>query len=215
MLTVRDVTVAFGDTVVLDRVSLDVDDAEIVALLGASGSGKSTLLRVIAGIVRPDAGAVVIDGHDVTGAPTHRRSVGMMFQDDQLFPHLDVGGNVGFGLRMAGIGRVERAARVGEMLDLVGLTGFASRSIDDLSGGEAKRVALARSLAPSPRALLLDEPLTGLDRDLRERLAGDVEAVLRATRTTAVWVTHDAAEAEAVADRVVQMTDLGVADGQG
>ncbi|NNE13061.1 MAG: ABC transporter ATP-binding protein [Ilumatobacter sp.] len=208
MLSVRDVTVAFGDTVVLDRVSLDVGEGEIVALLGPSGSGKSTLLRVVAGIVAPDSGSVAIDGRDVTRVPTHLRSVGMVFQDDQLFPHLDVGGNLAFGLKMAGTGRVEREARVDELLDLVGLAGFARRSIDDLSGGEAKRVALARSLAPTPRALMLDEPLTGLDRELQRRLADDVEAVLRLTHTTAIWVTHDAAEAAAVSDRTVQLDDL-------
>lgn len=212
MLSVREVTVAFGDNVVLDRVSLDVEDSEVVALLGPSGSGKSTLLRVVAGIVTPDEGAVLFDGEDVTDVPTHRRQVGMVFQDDQLFPHLDVGGNIGFGLRMAGVDRSERAARIDEMLDLVGLAGFAGRSVDDLSGGEAKRVALARSLAPSPRALMLDEPLAGLDRELQDRLADDVEAVLRATDTAAVWVTHDAAEAEAVADRVVHLGDLGASE---
>lgn len=208
MLEVRDVSVRFGDTVVLDGVSISVEDATITGLLGPSGSGKSTLLRVVAGIVDPDAGHVLIDGDDITGVPTHRRSVGMVFQDEQLFPHLDVGDNVAFGLRMAGVGAAERRARAARLLDLVGLDGFAKRAIDRLSGGEAKRVALARSLAPEPRVLLLDEPLTGLDRDLREHLAVEIEQVLRETETTAVWVTHDADEAERVADRVVHLGNL-------
>ena len=147
---------------------------EIVGLLGPSGSGKSTLLRVIAGLVIPDRGMVRIDGVDVTDVPTHRRGVGMVFQDEQLFEHLDVAGNVGFGLRMRGDAPPARQHRVAEMLDLVGLAGFERRNVRQLSGGEAKRVALARSLAPSPRVLLLDEPLTGLDRELHDRLAGDL-----------------------------------------
>lgn len=206
MLDVRDVTVSFGERVVLDRAGLHADAAEVVALLGPSGSGKSTLLRVIAGIIVPDRGTVTIDGVVVTHTPTHRRAVGMVFQDEQLFPHLTVAGNVGFGLRMAGVPHAERDRRVAAMLDLVGLAGFGDRRIDHLSGGEAKRVALARSLAPHPKVLLLDEPLTGLDRDLHDRLAGEVAAILRTTATTAVWVTHDRAEAEVVADRIVELT---------
>ena len=208
VLTVRDVTVAFGDTVVLDAVTLSVDDGEIVALLGPSGSGKSTLLRVIAGIVEPDHGTVTIGGTDVTAVPTHRRDVGMVFQDEQLFPHLDVGANIAFGLRMAGVPKAERRTRVDELLSLIGLDGFDGRSIERLSGGEAKRVALARSLAPAPAVLLLDEPLSGLDHDLATRLAGELGAVLRSTGTTSVWVTHDHEEAQLVADRVVRLDEL-------
>jgi thiamine transport system ATP-binding protein len=208
VLTVRDVTVAFGDTVVLDAVTLSVDDGEIVALLGPSGSGKSTLLRVIAGIVQPDHGTVTIGGTDVTAVPTHRRDVGMVFQDEQLFPHLDVGANIAFGLRMAGVPKAERRTRVDELLSLIGLDGFDGRSIERLSGGEAKRVALARSLAPAPAVLLLDEPLSGLDHDLATRLAGELGAVLRSTGTTSVWVTHDHEEAQLVADRVVRLDEL-------
>ena len=208
MLTVRDVTVAFGDTVVLDAVSLTVGDGEIVALLGPSGSGKSTLLRVVAGIVQPDRGTVAIDGTDITEVPTHRRGVGMVFQDEQLFPHLDVGANVAFGLRMSGVPQAERRTRVDELLSLIGLDGFAGRSIERLSGGEAKRVALARSLAPAPAVLLLDEPLSGLDEDLAVHLAGELGAVLRSTGTTSIWVTHDHDEAQMVADRVVRLDEL-------
>jgi thiamine transport system ATP-binding protein len=208
VLAVADVTVCFGDRVVLDSVDLDVAAGEVVALLGPSGSGKSTLLRVIAGIVPADAGRVVLDGVDITRMPTHRRSVGMVFQDEQLFPHMDVAANVGFGLRMAGVDKRARSDRVGELLDVVGLAGFGGRHIDGLSGGERKRVALARSLAPSPKLLLLDEPLTGLDRELHDRLSVEVRDVLGAQRTTAIWVTHDPAEADVVAGRTLAMTDL-------
>jgi thiamine transport system ATP-binding protein len=209
VLRVDEVSVGFGDRVVLDAVGFDVDDHEVVALLGPSGSGKSTLLRVIAGIITPDSGRVVLDGLDVTTQPTHRRSVGMVFQDEQLFPHMNVGSNVAFGLRVAGVDKRERARRVAELLEVVGLGEFASRQIDGLSGGERKRVALARSLAPRPKLLLLDEPLTGLDRELHDRLAVDVGSILEATRTTALWVTHDHDEALAVADRTLSMSDLG------
>lgn len=205
MLTVADVVVTFDDTVVLDHVSLAVDTGEIVALTGPSGSGKSTLLRVIAGLLVPDAGRVVLDDRDLTEVPTHRRGIGLLFQDDQLFPHRDVAGNVGFGLEMAGWDRRRRRGRIDELLDIVGMSGFGPRSVADLSGGEAKRVALARALAPAPAALLLDEPLTGLDRELHDRLAVEVADILRATGTTSVWVTHDLGEAHTVADRVVHL----------
>ncbi len=208
MLRVDDVTVRFDTTLVLDGVDLDVGDAELVALLGPSGSGKSTLLRVIAGIIPADSGRIELDGVDVTHMPTHRRSIGMVFQDEQLFPHMDVAGNIGFGLRMSGHDKRRRTARVDELLDIVGLAAFGSRRIDGLSGGERKRVALARSLAPQPKLLLLDEPLTGLDRELHDRLAGDVRKILEATATTALWVTHDAAEAAAVATRTVLLDEL-------
>lgn len=206
MLDVVDVTVEFDGQRVLDSRSLHVERGEVVALLGPSGSGKSTMLRLIAGIIRPSAGRIVIDGVDVSELPTHLRSVGMVFQDEQLFPHLGVAGNVEFGLKMRGMPRDERRGRAAELLRMVGLEGFGERRIDRLSGGEAKRVALARSLAPAPKVLLLDEPLTGLDRELHDRLVVDVASILRQTSTTAVWVTHDAAEAAAVADRVERLS---------
>lgn len=205
MLDVDEVTVAFDGTTVLDRVGLHVDAGEIVALLGPSGSGKSTLLRVVAGLVVPDGGRVVLDGVDVTRLPTHRRHVGLVFQDEQLFPHLSVGDNVAFGLRMAGVATAERRRRVDDLLAVVGLPGFAARAVDTLSGGEAKRVAVARSLAPAPKVLLLDEPLTGLDRDLHDRLQVEVAEIIRRTGTTAVWVTHDEGEADAVSDRILRL----------
>jgi thiamine transport system ATP-binding protein len=207
-LDVRDVTVAFDGVLVLDRVSMSAGDGEIVALLGPSGSGKTTLLRVIAGLIPPDAGSVHLDGRDLTGVPTHRRGIGMVFQDEQLFPHRDVAANVGFGLKMQKVPPDERRQRVDAMLQLVGLPGYGHRRVTDLSGGEAKRVALGRSLAPSPRALLLDEPLTGLDRELHDRLVGEVAGILRRAATTAIVVTHDPEEAARLADRVVTMGQL-------
>jgi thiamine transport system ATP-binding protein len=208
VLVVGDVVVRFGSRTVLDRVRLTVDRREIVALQGPSGSGKSTLLRVIAGLLPPDEGTVHLDGRDVTPLPPHRRGIGLVFQDDQLFPHLDVETNVEFGLRMQRVPAAERRQRVDELLELVGLAGFGSRSVTSLSGGEAKRIALARSLAPAPPLLLLDEPLTGLDAALHDRLAADLGRVLRTTGTTALMVTHDRAEAAAIADRVVTLDDL-------
>lgn len=203
MLDVRDVSVRFRDRAVLDHVSLHLDDAEVVAVLGPSGCGKSTLLRVVAGLLQPDSGSVWMDGTDVTDLPPHRRGIGLMFQDEQLFPHLDVAANVGFGLRMQRVPAPQAAERVDEMLRLVGLPSFAERKVQHLSGGEAKRVALARALAPRPRVLLLDEPLTGLDSELHDRLVGDLGAVLAAAGTTTLLVTHDRDEASALASRVV------------
>lgn len=209
MLDATEIVVAFGERMVLDRVSVHAARGEVVALQGPSGSGKTTMLRVIAGLMQPQSGTVCLDGHDITTAPVHRRSIGLVFQDNQLFPHRDVGGNVEFGLRMSIGGhthRAERRQRVSEVLQLVGLGGFESRAVQSLSGGEAKRVALARSLAPAPPVLLLDEPLTGLDRELHDRLADDLAVLLRTTATTAIVVTHDRAEAESLADRIITLT---------
>jgi thiamine transport system ATP-binding protein len=197
-LETRNVTVRFGATTAVDDVSLRVATGEVYALLGASGSGKSTLLRAIAGL-EPCTGDILWDGESVVRVPPHRRGFGLMFQDGQLFPHLDVAGNVGYGLRVSG--RAE-ADRVGELLELVGLAGFETRRVTELSGGEQQRVALARSLAASPRLLLLDEPLSSLDRELRERLAGELHDILRAAGTTAILVTHDHDEARVIADRI-------------
>lgn len=205
MLTVADITVRFRDRSVLADFSIELADQEIVALVGPSGVGKSTLLRVIAGLLRPDAGSVVLNGRDITALPSHQRNIGLMFQDEQLFPHLSVAGNVGFGLRMQHQPRAAIAQRVAELLKLVGLDGLANRDTARLSGGEAKRVALARALAPEPALLLLDEPLTGLDRELHDRLASDLATLLRATGTAALLVTHDVEEAALIADRTVTM----------
>jgi thiamine transport system ATP-binding protein len=205
-LDVRDVRVSFGDTDVLDRVSLRINGSETVALLGPSGSGKSTLLRVIAGILLPDNGTVTVGGTDVTHTPTHQRGIGMVFQDNQLFPHLSTLDNVTFGPKMAGESRSSRNERGSAWLERVGLAGFEQRSVTDLSGGEAKRVALARTLAAEPAVVLLDEPLTGLDRELHDRLAVDLRTLL--ADVTTLLVTHDSDEATVVADRTVLMSDL-------
>lgn len=205
MLRLEEVTVRFGARVALDAVDLAVAEHETVCVLGPSGSGKSTLLRVVAGLQHTDAGRVWLDGRDRTGVPTHRRGVGLMFQDHQLFPQRDVGANVAFGLRVRGVGRGERDARVAELLDLVGLPGAQRRAIAGLSGGEQQRVALARALAPRPQVLMLDEPLGQLDRSLRERLVVELRQLFDRLGTTVLAVTHDQGEAFALADRVVVM----------
>lgn len=207
-LVVRDVGVAFDGTPVLEGASLTLASGEIVALLGPSGSGKSTLLRVIAGILAPDDGSVSIDGHDVSDVPTHRRGVGMVFQDNQLFPHLSVLDNVAFGAKMHRVGRAQRESTARDWLSRVGLDGFGPRQVVALSGGEAKRVALARTLASQPAIVLLDEPLTGLDRELHDRLAVELAGLLRAAGVTALLVTHDAEEAGTIADRTIEIADL-------
>lgn len=205
-LGVTGAVVRFGTTTALDDVCLHVPPGEVLALLGPSGCGKSTLLRAVAGLQPLDAGRVTWDGADLAGVPVHRRGFGLMFQDGQLFVHRDVGGNVAFGLAMAHAPREERRTRVAELLGLVGLAGYERRAVDTLSGGEQQRVALARALAPGPRLLLLDEPLSALDRALRERLSGDLAAILRRAGTTALYVTHDHDEAFAVADRIAVMS---------
>jgi thiamine transport system ATP-binding protein len=197
-------TILYGTARAVDAVSLQVAPGEVVALLGPSGCGKSTLLRGVAGLEPLAGGSVSWDGADLAGVATHRRGFGLMFQDGQLFPHMTVGANVAFGLRMAGMGRTARRAAADAWLALVGLDGYADRDVATLSGGEAQRVALARALAPRPRLLLLDEPLSALDADLRVELAGVVRGALTSAGTGALWVTHDAAEA-AAADRVLRM----------
>ena len=204
-LALDDVTVRFGDRTVLDGVSLDVEPGEVVALVGPSGTGKSTLLRVVAGLQAPVGGRVILGDHDITDLAPHRRRIGLVFQDHVLFPHLDVAGNVGYGLRMHGTSGPERRARVGELLALVGLAGYEHRRVATLSGGEAQRVALVRALAPRPAVLLLDEPFGALDRELHDRLVTDVAALLRTIGTTAVHVTHDLDEAAQLASRTFRL----------
>ncbi|MEU3661997.1 ABC transporter ATP-binding protein [Streptomyces sp. NPDC032940] len=211
LLSLRDATVRFGGRAVLDAVDLDVAEHEVVCVLGPSGSGKSTLLRAVAGLQRLDAGQVLLDGRDQAGVPAHKREVGLMFQDHQLFPQRDVAGNIAFGPRMHGASRSRQQQDVRELLELVGLPGAARRSVAALSGGEQQRVALARALAPRPRLLMLDEPLGQLDRSLRERLVVELRELFGLLGTTVLAVTHDQSEAFALADRVVVMRDGRIA----
>lgn len=199
-LEIEQVSVHYGPQCAVDSVDLHIAPGDVVALLGASGSGKSSLLRAIAGLEQPSTGRVRWNGTDMTPVPVHRRGFGLMFQDGQLFGHRTVAGNVAYGLDRWE--PAQRRARVTDMLALVGLDGFADRRITTLSGGQAQRVALARALAPKPAVLLLDEPLSALDRGLREHLAGTLSRALRETGTTSLMVTHDQDEAFAVADRV-------------
>jgi len=207
MLALRGVEVRFGEVRALADTNLDLAAGEMLALLGPSGCGKSTLLRAIAGLEPLAAGTISLDGDDITADAPEARPFGLMFQDHALFPHRDVGQNVEFGLRMNEVASATRRQRVGELLELVGLAGYERRAVTTLSGGEAQRVALARALAPAPRVLLLDEPLGSLDRHLRDRLIGELPAVLDATGTAAIHVTHDHDEAFALGDRVGVMHD--------
>jgi putative spermidine/putrescine transport system ATP-binding protein len=197
----------FADgTRALEPLSLDIQAGETVVLLGPSGCGKTTTLRIIAGLESPDAGGrVLFDAEDVTPQPIEKRGVGMVFQSYALFPNMTVAENVGYGLRVRKMPPEERAKRVAEMLDLVDLGNFGSRRVDQLSGGQKQRVALARALAIRPRVLLLDEPLTALDAKLREQLRVEIDRLLRSLGITAVYVTHDQAEAMALGDRIVVM----------
>ncbi len=207
MLQLSDVTVRYGDTTAVDDVSLDLATGQVLAVLGPSGCGKSTLLRAVAGLEPVASGSIAWDGTDLAGTPTHRRGFALMFQDGQLFAHLTVARNVAYALRLRRTPASRMAARVGELLELVGLAGYDERLPGTLSGGERQRVALARALAVEPRLILLDEPLSALDTTLRERLAGDLRAILRAAGTTALLVTHDHEEAFALADRLAVMRD--------
>jgi ABC-type Fe3+/spermidine/putrescine transport system ATPase subunit len=204
---------------VLDQVGKTFDDGSLVlrnidlrlaqgtklSVLGPSGSGKTTLLRLIAGLETPDSGNIFFDGRRINDLPPHQRHLGMMFQEFALFPHMNVFDNIGYGLRMKGFSRDRIQARVKEMLVLTGLSGFEKRQVDALSGGERQRVALARALAPEPRLLMLDEPLSSLDRVLRKRLLAELTAILSRLNITTLFVTHDHEEAFAAGSRVIIM----------
>jgi ABC-type Fe3+/spermidine/putrescine transport system ATPase subunit len=205
LLSIEGISKQFGDEPALVDINFDVAELEIVCLLGPSGCGKTTLLRIIAGLETPDRGHVLFEQTDIGHIPPHGRDFGLMFQDYALFPHKNVFDNVAFGLRMKGVREANIRGRVDEVLTLVGLQGFERRSVNDLSGGEAQRVALARSLATHPRLLMLDEPLGSLDRALRERLMVELRDILTEVGVTTLYVTHDQAEAFAVADRAVVM----------
>lgn len=197
MLDVVGLKVEIDGVSILHGVDLHVDDGEVVAVLGASGSGKTTLLRAIAGLVTPVSGRIEWNGADLSDTPIHERRFGLMFQGYALFPHLDVAGNVGFGVPAAG-----RETRVARALGWVHLEAFGHRRIEDLSGGEKQRVALARTLAPEPDLVMLDEPLGALDRNLRERLIIQTRQLLKDRGVTGIVVTHDRDEAAALSDRL-------------
>lgn len=201
-LTLAGLDKSFGDLHVLDRVSLEVEEGEILALLGPSGSGKTTLLRLLAGFDRPDSGSIRVAGQEVTELPPARRRFGMVFQHYALFPHLSVGENVAFGLAGGGRDRGAVERRVTEVLSLVDLAGFETRRISQISGGQQQRVALARALAPEPRVLLLDEPLSNLDPALREKTRRELREAIERVGITTVFVTHEQEEAFDLGGRV-------------
>lgn len=208
-LDVIDLSLGYEGEVFWRGINLTVAGSEIVAILGPSGSGKSTLLTTIAGVVPAPAGTVLVEGRDVTHAPIHERGVGLIFQEPLLFPHLDVAGNIAYGLRRHGWSKQDALLRAAELLEWLGLGGYDLRRVDELSGGQAQRVALARALAPQPAVLGLDEPFSALDADLRQRLAVEVSDLLRESGVAAIHVTHDAQEARTIADRVIDLSSLG------
>jgi len=207
VLEISGLKACYDDVVAIHDLDLVVAKGEIVCLLGPSGCGKSTLLRVVAGLEKAASGAVAWDGEDLADVPVHRRGFGLMFQDYALFPHRSVGANVAFGLEMHRHPKDEIAKLAAEALALVGLDGYADRTIGQLSGGQQQRVALARAIAPSPGLLMFDEPLGALDRSMRERLVVELHDILTKLGTTVLYVTHDQEEAFALADRVILMRD--------
>ncbi|MDO5614247.1 MAG: ABC transporter ATP-binding protein [Paracoccus sp. (in: a-proteobacteria)] len=210
-LTLSNLKKSFGDTQVVRDFDLSLARGEFISLLGPSGCGKTTVLRMIAGFEAPTSGSIIVDGKDVTGLPASRRRIGMVFQSYALFPNLTAAENVGFGLRVAGVRRAERDARVAEMLDLIGLPHLGDRYPFQLSGGQQQRVALARALAPRPQLLLLDEPLSALDAKIRVSLRNEIRQIQRDLGITTLFVTHDQEEALSISDRIVVMHQ-GIAD---
>jgi putative spermidine/putrescine transport system ATP-binding protein len=201
-ITVRDVTKTYGRTAALDNVSLEIATGEFITLLGPSGSGKTTLLMVLAGFIRPDCGEIHFGDREVTLVPPHKRDVGMVFQNYALFPHMTVAGNLAYPLKLRGVGRAEVEARVARALDMVQLTGLGERQVDQLSGGQRQRVALARAIIFEPRILLMDEPLSALDKKLREQMQIEVRHLHQRLGMTTVYVTHDQREALTMSDRI-------------
>lgn len=205
-LHVRDLSVAYGDTIVLRDLNLEIETGERFAIMGPSGSGKSSLLRAIAGITTAQ-GTITLNGRDITSLQPHERSIGLMFQDFALFPHMSVGENVAFGLRMRGIERAKRARAALGALESVGLAGLEERNPASLSGGEQQRVALARTLVTEPDLLMLDEPLGSLDLGLRDSLLEQMRSIVDRESLTTIYVTHDRIEAFAFADRLAVILD--------
>ena len=208
MLEIDKVSIIYDSSQLFANLSLTIKHHEIVALTGPSGSGKTTLLRCIAGLESIRTGSIRLNGQDITNQPAHQRNIGMVFQDNQLFPHLTVGQNVAYSLKIKRAPKKITDNKVREVLSLVGLNHLLDRTVTNLSGGEAKRVAVARALIAEPQVLLLDEPLTGLDADLHGRLLEDLSKLLRTRGTTVLHVTHDKAEASAIADRVLDLRQL-------
>ncbi|WP_108459818.1 ABC transporter ATP-binding protein [Devosia naphthalenivorans] len=204
-IQVNDLTKSFGNNTVVKGVSFAFDKGEFISLLGPSGCGKTTILRMIAGFERPTSGSITVDGQDITGLKPNRRQLGMVFQAYALFPNLNVGENIGFGLKIAGMPAEQRRARIEEMLKLIGLAGYEKRYPYELSGGQQQRVALARAIAPRPRMLLLDEPLSALDAKIRVSLREEIRAIQLDLGITTVFVTHDQEEALSISDRIVVM----------
>jgi ABC-type Fe3+/spermidine/putrescine transport system ATPase subunit len=202
ILELQGVRKNFGQTVAADDLSLRVRRGEFFTFLGPSGSGKSTILRMIAGLDSPDSGKLFIDGRDVSAVPPWRRNLGMMFQQYAIFPHMSVADNVAYGLKVRGLGTADRRSCVERMLELVGLAGMGTKNVTLLSGGEQQRVALARALAPEPRMLLLDEPLSALDERIRRSMQVELKRVHAETGTTFLYVTHDQEEALTMSDRI-------------
>ena len=208
MLKIDKVSIIYDSSQLFANLSLTIKHHEIVALTGPSGSGTTTLLRCIAGLESISTGSIHLNGHDITDQPAHLRNIGMVFQDNQLFPHLTVGQNVAYSLKIKRTPKKITDQKVREVLSLVGLNHLIDRTVTNLSGGEAKRVAVARALIAEPQVLLLDEPLTGLDIELHGRLLEDLGKLLRTRGTTVLHVTHDKAEASAIADRVLDLRQL-------
>ena len=204
-LNLEHVTKQFGTFTAVNDVSLSVPDGTFVCLLGPSGCGKTTLMRMIAGLDLPTRGSINLAGHDITEVPTHKRELGMVFQSLALFPHLTVGENIAYSLRIRGVGKEEQKKRVDELLAMIHLPGFADRSVSKLSGGQRQRVAIARALAISPKLFLLDEPLSALDAKLREAMQVELRQLQQRLGITTIVVTHDQREAMTMADTVVVM----------
>ena len=208
MLDCQNLVVTYESTPVLQNLSIYIGAGEIVALTGPSGSGKTTLLRCIAGLEVVESGTILLSGEEITSKPAHLRRIGLVFQDNQLFPHLNVAKNISYSLMIQGTRQKLMDEKVAEVLELVGLTHLSQREVFKLSGGEAKRIAVARALVAQPKVLLLDEPLNGLDKELHARLLADLGTLLRLRGTTTLHVTHDQDEANAIADRVLDIRNL-------